>query len=300
MAVSGWRVYLGVVRARFLLLSVVSIGLALVLVTRQRGLDSMLWLDAGLVLLAALAAHAAVNALNEYGDYRSGLDLLTRRTPFSGGSGTLVVSPAGLGIALWGGLLSLALCCGIGLLLMLRHGEQAGAMLGFGLFGMLLILLYTPVLTRHPWWCLAAPGTGFGLCMLPAAVLALGGQLDAELWCCGLILVFFCNNLLLVNQLPDIDADRLSGRRTLAMLLGLSGVRRLLLVQWLLAALLLLAFLSQVALVLVLLLPMCVLVWCGLPLVPAAGKAGCRVMGINVILTLTAPAFLALGLAMGS
>ncbi len=46
-----------------------------------------------LVLLGALAAHGAVNALNEYADYRSGLDLRTARTPFSGGSGTLVDHP---------------------------------------------------------------------------------------------------------------------------------------------------------------------------------------------------------------
>ena len=54
-----------------------------------------------LIVVGALAAHVAVNALNEYQDFKSGLDNITRRTPFSGGSGTLPDRPALLGTALW-------------------------------------------------------------------------------------------------------------------------------------------------------------------------------------------------------
>src|SRR4030042_4407442 len=46
-----------------------------------------------LAFIGALAAHIAVNVLNEYFDYKSGVDFKTVRTPFSGGSGVL---PAGL------------------------------------------------------------------------------------------------------------------------------------------------------------------------------------------------------------
>ena len=42
-----------------------------------------------LALAGGLLAHISVNALNEYLDFTSGLDLTTLRTPFSGGSGTL-------------------------------------------------------------------------------------------------------------------------------------------------------------------------------------------------------------------
>ena len=38
-------------------------------------------------------AHLAVNMLNEYFDFKSGLDFKTQRTPFSGGSGTLPANP---------------------------------------------------------------------------------------------------------------------------------------------------------------------------------------------------------------
>jgi 1,4-dihydroxy-2-naphthoate polyprenyltransferase len=41
-----------------------------------------------LIFLGALAAHISVNMLNEYYDYKTGLDLQTQRTAFSGGSGS--------------------------------------------------------------------------------------------------------------------------------------------------------------------------------------------------------------------
>ena len=60
------------------------------------GLASVHWthdhldlLMAALVMLGALAAHVSVNAFNEYLDFRSGLDAMTKPTPFSGGSGVL-------------------------------------------------------------------------------------------------------------------------------------------------------------------------------------------------------------------
>jgi len=42
-----------------------------------------------LVCLGLLLAHASSDVLNDYFDFRTGIDLVTRRTPFSGGSGLL-------------------------------------------------------------------------------------------------------------------------------------------------------------------------------------------------------------------
>jgi 1,4-dihydroxy-2-naphthoate octaprenyltransferase len=77
-------------RPHFLILSVVLAFLG----------TSIAWYDGyfhfGYALLAfigLLLVHISVNTLNDYFDYRSGIDLATRRTPFSGGSGIL---PAGL------------------------------------------------------------------------------------------------------------------------------------------------------------------------------------------------------------
>ena len=81
--------WLGVARGRFLLLTLSCVALGIALAASAPGGELVIG-EAVLVLLGALAAHVAVNALNEWGDYRSGLDLQTRRTAFSGGSGTLV------------------------------------------------------------------------------------------------------------------------------------------------------------------------------------------------------------------
>ncbi len=68
-----------------------------------------------LIFIGALAAHISVNALNEYFDFKSGLDLRTMRTPFSGGSGTLPANPAMARPALNTGLIALAVTGLIGL-----------------------------------------------------------------------------------------------------------------------------------------------------------------------------------------
>ena len=46
-----------------------------------------------LALFGALLAHISVNTLNEYFDFKSGLDLETIKTQFSGGSGALPQNP---------------------------------------------------------------------------------------------------------------------------------------------------------------------------------------------------------------
>ena len=81
----------GVARPNFLILTPVCISLGLASVLLTEG-----WVDWGtlaVILIGALMAHVSVNALNEYQDFQSGLDFKTERTPFSGGSGTLVLQP---------------------------------------------------------------------------------------------------------------------------------------------------------------------------------------------------------------
>jgi len=68
-----------------------------------------------LIFTGALAAHVSVNMLNEYHDYKTGLDLQTQRTAFSGGSGTLPASPELAESVLFCGLLCLVFTALIGL-----------------------------------------------------------------------------------------------------------------------------------------------------------------------------------------
>lgn len=78
-----WGSYSKVARAPFLLLpgtlALVGTGAA-----RFEG-RWFSWEATALALLGLLALHVSVNAFNEASDFVTGIDLLTRRTPFSGG-----------------------------------------------------------------------------------------------------------------------------------------------------------------------------------------------------------------------
>lgn len=222
---------IGTLRLPFLLLTPVCVGLGAALVWAA-GQALLPWRLA-LVLLGALAAHASVNVLNEWHDCRSGLDALTLRTPFSGGSGALVASPQALDAALWLGLglLAVTAACGMALLWALPAASLWGLLVLGGLGGV-LVLAYTPWLTRQPLLCLLAPGLGFGPLMVVGSVLALADAPDQALIASALwvSLLPWCqvSGLLLLNQFPDVDADRRVGRRHVPMVWGRPRAARLL------------------------------------------------------------------------
>ncbi|MFC1575800.1 UbiA family prenyltransferase, partial [Gemmatimonadota bacterium] len=83
------KAYAGIARAPFLLLPVTLVVCGAGAAAYE---GSMNWSRSLLALVALVLVHMAVNSLNEWSDMRTGIDLHTTRTPFSGGSGTL---PAG-------------------------------------------------------------------------------------------------------------------------------------------------------------------------------------------------------------
>lgn len=211
----GFSTWLGISRAPFLILAPVCVALGWAsAVQAGAAID---YLNLVLILIGAVSAHVAVNALNEYDDFTSGLDQQTQRTPFSGGSGTLPAHPELAPRAKYLGLGALLLTILIGCLLIPQGGP---GLLLLGAMGVLIIYTYTRWLNRLPWLCLIAPGLGFGLLMVLGTHLVLRGQLDAIAWQVALIPFFLTNNLLLLNQFPDIEADRTVGRRTLPIAYG--------------------------------------------------------------------------------
>lgn len=170
-----------------------------------------------LIFIGALAAHISVNMLNEYHDYKTGLDFQTRRTAFSGGSGTLPASPELAESVLFCGLLCLVFTALIGLYFLWTIGW---GLLPVGLAGMLLIYFYSARITRYPWLCLLAPGLGFGLFMVLGAYYILSSHYSFAVLMTAFILLFVVSNLLLLNQFPDLEPDRAVGRLHLPILIG--------------------------------------------------------------------------------
>lgn len=178
---------------------------------------SLDWAHLGLVLLAALLSHIAVNSLNEYQDFRSGLDYTTIKTPFSGGTGALPANPEmapSVNLLAMGSLSALFL---IGLYFVWLGNL---VLIPIGLLGMAIILTYTNWINRHPLLCLIAPGIGFGFLMVTGTHLALAGENGSLPWLVSLVPFFLTNNLLLLNQYPDIGPDSKVGRNHLLIAHG--------------------------------------------------------------------------------
>lgn len=173
-----------------------------------------------LILAGFIAAHASVNAFNEYFDFRSGLDGRTSRTPFSGGSGTLPQNPEFARATLVMAWSSFGVTALTGMFFSLLRGP---ALLPLFALGLLIILAYTPWVTRRPLLCLLAPGIGFGPLMVCGTHFALAGHYSWPSLAASLVPFFLVSNLLLLNQFPDVQADRSVGRRHLPIVLGAPG-----------------------------------------------------------------------------
>ncbi len=171
-----------------------------------------------LALIGALSAHISVNSLNEYFDYKSGLDFRTKRTPFSGGSGVLPKNPRMARHALIIGLVSFVLTGIVGIYFV--HVWGCG-LLPLGLIGLFVIVFYTIWFTSNPLLCLVAPGLGFGTLMVMGTDFVLTGSYSCTAFVASLVPFFLVSNLLLLNQFPDVEPDRSVGRRHLPIRLGL-------------------------------------------------------------------------------
>jgi len=164
-----------------------------------------------LILIGAISAHISVNMLNEYYDFSSGLDLKTEKTAFSGGSGALPDNPKMANTVLIFGIAALVLTITIGIYLIIERGNQ---ILPIGLVGVFLIVTYTQWLNRFPLLCLIAPGIGFGTLMVVGTHVILTESNSSLPWLVSLVPFFLINNLLLLNQYPDMKADASVGRNT--------------------------------------------------------------------------------------
>jgi len=165
-----------------------------------------------LVVIGALCAHISVNTLNEYADFKSGLDLITIKTPFSGGSGALPDNPAMANTVLATGLITLAVTSTIGLYFVNNHEALLFPIAIIGIIGIVIILTYSKWINRWPFFCLLAPGLGFGGLMVIGTHFVLTGMTSITPWLAALVPFFLVNNLLLLNQYPDIQADKSVGR----------------------------------------------------------------------------------------
>lgn len=214
----GVGIYFRETRPQFLLLTPAcfSIGVGTAAWVKG-GLSALPWGYVILAFIGALCAHIATNVLNDYFDFTSGLDLKTRPTPFSGGSGILPRGLMSSDNALILGLAALSLTAAIGIFFWVVRGW---GILPLGLVGILLVIFYSPWVTKRPFLCLIAPGLGFGPLMVMGTHYVLTGRYDYVALLASLIPGLLVSNLLLLNQFPDVEADASVNRRHILIIFG--------------------------------------------------------------------------------
>lgn len=176
-----------------------------------------------LALLATVCVHFGANVLNDVGDDSGGTDRQNedRIYPYTGGSRFIqagIMSASGmarLGISLLG-VAAIA-----GLLLLISKGVM---ILWFGLAGVLLAVLYSlgPIRLASIGLGELAVGVAFGLPVVGAAWLQ-SGVIDTNVILFALPIAAWVTAILLINEVPDMNADGATGKRTLPVRLGLGG-----------------------------------------------------------------------------
>lgn len=207
---SSW---LRAIRVRFLLASViaVSVGLAIAWWKFQQ-FDPFYAL---LTYVGVVCLHASVDLLNDYWDYKRGIDKMTKRTPFSGGTGVLpenILNPASVYAA---GITFLAIGTSIGIYFVFVRGITIAIILAFAV---LAIYFYSTSIVNA--------GLGELFVAIKGAMIVLGTffvqvpEILAEPLYAGAVVGLLSASVLFVNSFPDYDADRSKGRKTLVIIMG--------------------------------------------------------------------------------
>jgi 1,4-dihydroxy-2-naphthoate octaprenyltransferase len=205
-------------RPQFLLLSpiLVFLGMSIAFYEGAFCLPYFLLSIVGLTLL-----HASVNVLNDYSDFKTGIDLKVSRTPFSGGWGMLPAGALSPRAVFWLGMGAFLLAIPIGVYFIAMRGWH---LLPIFALGAIFVLLYTSHITRLG----AGSGeiaAGLGLGTLPVfgVFLIIGNHFSWPALYASVPSGFLVFNLLLLNEFPDKEADKTGNRRTIPIMLGHRG-----------------------------------------------------------------------------
>ena len=205
--------WLRVIRIRFLLASVIAVSL---------GLSVTWWHSAtidifqtALTMGGVIALHASVDLLNDYWDFKRGIDTRTKRTGMSGGTGVLpegLLKPksvynAGILFLVAGGL--------IGGYFVVLHGVVIGVILAFAIMS---IYFYSTKIVN---WVLAEVFVAVkGTLIVMGTYYIQNSELTDVVVLSGIVVGVLSSLVLFVTSFTDHDADKEKGRRTLVILFG--------------------------------------------------------------------------------
>jgi len=207
---SSW---LRVIRAKFLLASVIAVCLGLAINWWQNQTIDIMY--AILTFVGVMALHASVDLLNDYWDFKRHIDTKTQRTKFSGGTGVL---PEGLlkpNDVYKAGIIFLVIGSAVGGYFVFEKGITIAIILAFAIIS---IYFYS---TR-----IVDSGLGEIFVAIKGTMIVLGtffvqtSHITAEPILGGIVVGTLSSLVLFVNSFPDFEADKAGGRKTLVIMLG--------------------------------------------------------------------------------
>jgi len=206
-------VWLRVIRVRFLLSSVVAVSVGLAISWWHIGQIDILY--SIMTLCGVVALHASVDLLNDYWDFKRGIDTQTQRTKMSGGTGVLpegLLQPkqvyrAGIGFLIVG--------AAIGSYFVLIDGIIIGILLAFAVVS---IYFYSTKIVDS--------GLAEIFVAIKGTMIVLGTyfiqtlEINLAVIMAGIFVGVLSSLVLFITSFPDYDADKTKGRKTLVIALG--------------------------------------------------------------------------------
>ena len=206
-------VWLRVIRVRFLLASVIAVSVGLSLHWWQT--SSIEIFNSILIFAGVMALHASVDLLNDFWDFKRGIDTKTKRTKMSGGTGVLpegLLKPSSVYRA---GVAFLIIGSAIGAYFVFTDGIIIAVILGFAI---LSIYFYSTKIVDS--------GMGEFFVAVKGSMIVLGtffiqsGSITFEAILAGIAVGSLSSLVLFIASFPDHDADKSKGRKTLVIALG--------------------------------------------------------------------------------
>jgi 1,4-dihydroxy-2-naphthoate octaprenyltransferase len=213
-------VWLRVIRVRFLLASIIAVSVGLALNWTNTG--SISYFDAILTFAGVMALHASVDLLNDFWDFKRGIDTKTTRTKMSGGTGVLpegLLKPSSVYRA---GVLFLIIGSLIGSYFVITYGILIAIILGFAI---LSIYFYSTKIVDS--------GLGEFFVGIKGSMIVIGtffiqyGQVNLESILAGIVVGILSSLVLFIASFPDHDADKSKGRKTLVIVVGKEKAKKL-------------------------------------------------------------------------
>lgn len=180
-----------------------------------------------LTLFAGIAMHIAANTFNDYFDWKAGTDKVNNNyfLPYSGGSRSIELGLISEGALFRVAFVSLLISAALGIALTFISGPLV---LLFGLVGAFSSYFYTApplrLAARRGLGELAV-GLNFGPLATAGTVYALTGQVSPADFLIGVPIGLLTTAILWINQFPDEQADRQTGKINLVVALGVQRAR---------------------------------------------------------------------------